>query len=246
MTELDPDTKARIEAEERYRAELRAQQGQVPPAAPTVTPATPAPKKKGIGCGAVIGYSVLAVIVFGVIGNMLGGSDSSSSSTTPTTSSTPSTPTPASTPAPEPDPEPTEDTGDATLNADGSQDIGVWRVSDVTWQKLRSVGGTYGSTADAGETFVSVKFTLKNKTNDTQNYSSMIDQPQLILSDGGTIDADTMLSIEAGGQMIDGQIAPGLKRSGQYVFRVPSDNSSDMKFQLQFFGGKRLVVKLVE
>ncbi|MFC6618098.1 DUF4352 domain-containing protein [Deinococcus radiophilus] len=137
-------------------------------------------------------------------------------------------------------------TEDATLEADGSQSIGVWNVSNVSWNATSNVGGEYGENADDGETFIIIDFTLKNTTNETQSYSSMLDQPQIILENGGLIDADTILSIQAGDQLIDGQIAPGLNRTGRYAFRVPSDQSENMQFQIQFTNGQRLVTEFAQ
>lgn len=68
MTDLDPDTRARIEAEEAYRVQLRAQ-------------ATPAKKKRGgcvnVGCGGIV-----LLLLLGALVSMLGGG-SSTSSTSP-------------------------------------------------------------------------------------------------------------------------------------------------------------------
>lgn len=230
--ELDAATKARIEAEELYRAQLRSGAAPAPavPPAPSV-PAPPAKKKAGCGTWVVGGIAVL--VILGALGNLLPKSpDAVTSSTPPASDSTTSDTPTASTP-----PEPQTIAGGARMNGDGSQDVGVWNISGVRWNTTRSVGGDYGTRADAGETFVTVQFTLKNTTKETQDYSSLIDQPKLVLNDGSLIDADTMLSAEAGSQMIDGQIAPGLKRTGLYAFRVPSNQTSGMKFQQQFIGG---------
>lgn len=230
MTDLDPDTKARIEAEERYRAEVRAREEVAGPA-PTPSPLPAAPAKKG-GCGKWFLIGIGVVVALSVLGNLLGGSETPAGTTSSSTSPV------ASTPQTTPDP-PAND-GDGQVQSDGSQSVGVWNVSDVSWSTSRSLGGEYGVQADAGETFVIVNYTLKNTTNETQNFSSMIDQPGLVLADGGMIDSDLMLSAYGNGQVLDGQIAPGLKRTGSYGFRVPTERIDGMKFQIQFFNGKRV------
>lgn len=71
--DLDPETKARIEAEEAYRAQVRSGQTQ-PTGAARATPAAPAPgKKKGpsllkIGCGGFL-FLVLLSALFGGSGD---------------------------------------------------------------------------------------------------------------------------------------------------------------------------------
>lgn len=246
MTELDPDTKARIEAEERYRAELRAREAASTEATtPPPPPATPAKKRGGCGKWVLIGLGV--IVGLGILGSLIGGGEQASTNT-PADTNPPaveaSTP-PGQDTAPVQEP-PQANDGDGVVQPDGSQNVGVWNIGDVSWGTASNLGGEFGENAGEGETFVVVKYTLKNTTNETQNYSSLIDQPQLVLSDGGLIDADTVLSGYAGGQMIDGQIAPGLKRSGSYAFRVPSGKTDGMKFQIQFFNGKRVSFDLVK
>lgn len=140
----------------------------------------------------------------------------------------------------QPTPDPPSNDGDGEMQPDGSQSVGMWNVSDVRWRQERSLGGEYGEQADTFETFVIVEYTLTNTTRDTQSFSSLIDQPGLVVADGGMIDADTMLTAYTGDQVIDGQIAPGLYRTGSYAFRVPSESLDGMKFQIRFINGKRV------
>lgn len=281
MTDLDPDTKARIEAEERYRAELRAREtAQSAPAATAHAPSVPTKPAKRGGCGKWVLYGIGIFIALGVLGQLMGGTDSTPSRSTESATTATTVPDPETTSRDQPidsagtasdeggvndavdpngdevvgavDPngdgvvDPPRQAGDGEVQADGSVNVGVWNISGVTWSKMQNIGGEFGQTAGEGESFVTVKYTLKNNTNETQNFSSMWDQPKLILADGALIDSDTMLSIQSSDQQIDGQIAPGLKRTGSYAFRVPSDRMSGMKFQLQFFNGKAVDFPLGE
>lgn len=82
MPELDAETKARIEAEEAYRAQVRAGQA-APPAPQAPAPQAPAPKRAG--CGTWILVAFVGLILVGVLGQ-LGLVDTSSTTSTPSSS----------------------------------------------------------------------------------------------------------------------------------------------------------------
>ena len=233
-SELDEATKARIAAEEKYRSELRSGQ----PATSTSSP--PAKKKRGCGFWLLSGVGV--VIALGVLAQIISPNSEPKSSPSTAASGKSTTPVTPATPAKNDVPSPASAPASATnVNADGSQDIGVWRVSMNNVSATRQVGGDFGEKAGDGETFILVNYTMQNTTKKTQNYSSMFDQPHLALTDGSIIDSDTMLGITADGQVVDGQIAPGLKRKGVAAFRVPTASlKNDFKFYMEFAGGEKV------
>jgi hypothetical protein len=238
MSDLDPDTKARIEAEERYRQEVRASsQGATQTPVTNVANTTVKPKKK-TGCGTWILYGIIGLIALVVIANLSGGdkTPNNSSISSNTTTVPPETSNAVETPQ--------ENSGDGEAQSDGSQNIGVWNISTNSWDETDNVGGEFGESAGEGEKFIVVSYTLKNTTNKTQNFSTLIEGPKLILSDGSIIDEDTMLSIQSSDKSIDGQIAPGLKREGNAAFRIPSGKADGAIFQMQFFNGKTASFKL--
>ena len=70
MSELDDETKARIEAEERYRSELRIIAERNTRASEQVPSFKLTPQKNSPGCAAWIGGSILVIILFGIVGSM--------------------------------------------------------------------------------------------------------------------------------------------------------------------------------
>jgi hypothetical protein len=70
MSELDDETKARIEAEERYRAELRIIADRKARASEPTQSFKLTSQKNPPGCMAWIGGSILVLILFGIIGSL--------------------------------------------------------------------------------------------------------------------------------------------------------------------------------
>ena len=100
------------------------------------------------------------------------------------------------------------------------------------------------SQPNEGNRFVVVDVAVENRTDTTQNISSLL-QMELKDATGQTYDVDLMAPVASGGSSPDGELAPGETLRGQVGFQVPSDATGLVfVFDGDIFGAGKVFVAL--
>ena len=125
---------------------------------------------------------------------------------------------------------PTKETGQATQTASKSEETfglnetAVFTELKFTATEIKESDGDSFFTPDAGNTFIGIKFTVENISDEEQSVSSML------LFEGYVDDVKCDYSLSAAcafdGGTIDGSIAPGKKLIGWYALEVPQSWSN--------------------
>lgn len=86
----------------------------------------------------------------------------------------------------------------------------------------------------AGEVFLVVDVTFENRTKQTQSFSSLLESPKVVTEDGYEYTYDFEGAMALGNSFEDGDVTPGLKKRGQWAFKI-RDDSTDLYFAIEFF-----------
>lgn len=215
------------------------------PAAPSA-PAGPeepkeaSPKKSKGGCLALVIILVIAII--SVKGCLKGDTPATDSTGTPSNAQ-PSGTTSSSDQAPSPQTPATTNTGKSaaanTMPGVGdTQQTKAWNVTLNEVYVTRTINQQNNefliARAGAGEIFLVVDVTFENRTKQTQSFSSLLESPKIITGDGYEYTYDFEGAIALKNAFEDGDVTPGLKKRGEWAFKI-RDDSSDLYFAIEFF-----------
>ncbi len=209
-------------------------------AAPQPSPAEPRkanPKGSRSGCVTLI---IIAVLAFwGIRGCLRKDDNSAANKPSAPAAAQPASASPSSTP-------PSSQASTSTSNRPAKTAVGIGdaqqtKVWNITLNKAyvtRAINQQNNefltAVADPGEVFMIVDVTLENRTKQTQAFSSLLESPKIVTGDGYeyTFDWDGAMALR--NSFEDGDVTPGLKKRGQWAFRI-RDDSTDLYFTIEFF-----------
>lgn len=128
-------------------------------------------------------------------------------------------------------------TAPALPGVGGSHETGTWRITVNNAYVTRVIDEQDNEfmreVAGDGEVFVVVDVTFENTTKETKSFSSMLEPPRIVTGDGYEYDVDFNGTIALRNSFQDGDITPGLKKRGQWAFKVRRD-ATNVHFRIAF------------